>query len=117
MRSVSPGHLIIDGLPDREFDMGTTVVFDAGPVTLLISERAGVAGNHPDVYRAFDVEPADYKMAVVKTASNFQWFAPITSQVIRVGTPGPTQSDITGLPWTRVERPFYPLDEMDDWRR
>jgi len=117
VRNVAPGHLIIEGLPDRELDMGTTVVFDAGPVTLLISERAGVAGNHPDVYRAFGVEPADYQMAVLKTASNFQYFASITSQVIRVGTPGPTQSDIAGLPWVRAERPFYPLDEMEDWRR
>ncbi len=116
VRSVSPGHLTIEGMPDREFDMGTTVVFDTGPVTLLISARRGQAANHPDIYRAFDVEPADYKMAVVKTASNFQWFAPITSQVIRVATPGPTQSDIEGLPWTRQPRPVYPLDAIDDWR-
>ena len=35
-----------------------TVVFDVGPVTLLISELRGVAGNVPDVYRAFGIEPA-----------------------------------------------------------
>ena len=31
--------------------MGRTVVFEVGPVTLLISELRGVAGNLPDVYR------------------------------------------------------------------
>ena len=61
---------------------------------MLISELRGVAGNLPDVYRAFGIEPADYKMAVLKTASNFQYFAPITSRVIRVDTRGPGQSDV-----------------------
>ena len=75
------------------------MIFDVGPVTLLISELRGVAGNVPDVYRAFGIEPADYKMAVLKTASNFQYFAPITSRVIRVDTRGPGQSDILTLPW------------------
>ena len=69
-------------------------------MTLLISELRGVAGNVPDVYRAFGIEPSDYKMAVLKTASNFQYFAPITSRVIRVDTRGPGQSDVFTLPWT-----------------
>ncbi len=42
-----------------EIDMGRTVVFDVGPVTLLVSELRGVAGNLPDVYRSFGVEPRD----------------------------------------------------------
>jgi len=99
-----------------EVDMGRAVVFDVGPVTLLISELRGVAGNLPDVYRALGVEPTDYKMAVLKTASNFQYFASITSQVIRVDTRGPGQSDVFGLPWQRIPRPMYPLDPIDDWR-
>ena len=91
-------------------------IFEVGPVTLLISELRGVAGNVPDVYRAFGIEPADYKMAVLKTASNFQYFAPITSRVIRVDTRGPGQSDVFTLPWTRIPRPIYPLDPIGDWR-
>ena len=61
---------------------------------MLISELRGVAGNVPDVYRGLRDRAADYKIAVLKTASNFQYFAPITSQVIRVDTRGPGQSDI-----------------------
>ena len=68
------------------------------------------------MYRKFGIEPADYKIAVLKTASNFQYFAPITSEVIRADTPGPTQSDITELEWVRAPRPLYPLDNMVDWR-
>ncbi len=99
-----------------EIDMGKTVVFEVGPVTLLISELRGVAGNLPEVYRALGVEPRDYKMAVLKTASNFQYFASITSQVIRVDTKGPGQSDVMDLPWRRLPRPIYPLDAIASWR-
>lgn len=97
-------------------DMGRVVIFDTGPVTLMISELRGVAGNLPDAYRAFGVEPRDYKMAVVKTASNFQYFAPITSELIRADTRGPGQSDVFTLPWKRIPRPVHPLDAVADWR-
>lgn len=100
----------------NEVDMGRVVVFDVGPVTLLISELRGVAGNVPGVYEAFGVDLADYKMAVLKTASNFQYFAPISSEVIRADTRGPGQSDVFTLPWARIPRPVYPLETISDWR-
>ncbi|WP_421724435.1 M81 family metallopeptidase [Bauldia sp.] len=97
-------------------DMGRVAILDVGPVTLLISEKRGVAGNLPGVYTAFGVDVGDYKIAVVKTASNFQYFAPIASQVIRVDTLGPGQSDVHGLPWSRIPRPVFPLDPISDRR-
>ena len=99
-----------------EIDMGCTVVFQVGPVTLLVSEYRGVAGNLPDVYEFMGIDPRQYKMAVLKTASNFQYFAALSSQVIRVDTSGPGQSDVLSLPWERLPRPVYPLDPLTDWR-
>jgi len=116
VRRICDGRISIAFEHQSEIDMGRTVVFDVGPVTLLISELRGVAGNLPDVYRAFGVEPSDYKMAVVKTASNFQYFAPIASRVIRVDTSGPGQSDVASLPWRRIPRPVHPLDPIRDRR-
>src|ERR1019366_8890553 len=86
VRKIADGHVKVPVFQQPEFDQGRTVVFEVGPVTMLITERTGAAGNVPDVYRAFGIEPADYKMAVLKTASNFQFFAPISSRVIRVDT-------------------------------
>ena len=99
-----------------EIDMGCTVVFQVGPVTMLVSEYRGVAGNLPDVYEFMGIDPRHYKMAVLKTASNFQYFAALSSQVIRVDTTGPGQSDVLSLPWERLPRPVYPLDPLADWR-
>jgi microcystin degradation protein MlrC len=116
VRRIGDGFVKLDQHRTPEIDMGRTVVFEVGPVTMLISELRGVAGNLPEVYRAFGVEPTQYKMAVLKTASNFQYFAPISSQVIRVDTRGPGQSDVAGLPWKRLPRPVYPLEEVESWR-
>jgi microcystin degradation protein MlrC len=116
VRRVGGGMVRLDDYNHQPLiNMGKTAVFDVGPVTLLISELRGVSGNVPGVYRAFGVEPSDYKMAVLKTASNFQYFASLTSQVLRVDTRGPGQSDIKTLPWRRIPRPIYPLDPMQDW--
>ncbi len=116
VRRIGGGKVNLTRHYQDEVDMGRTVVFDVGPVTMLISELRGVAGNLPDVYRAFGVEPADYHIAVLKTASNFQYFASITSRVIRVDTRGPGQSDVFGLPWKRIPRPVYPLEPITEWR-
>ena len=116
VRRIGGGKVNLSKHHQDEIDMGRTVVFDVGPITMLISELRGLAGNLPDVYRAFGVEPLDYKMAVLKTASNFQYFASMTSRVIRVDTRGPGQSDVFGLPWKRIPRPVYPLETITDWR-
>ncbi|MBM3545545.1 MAG: M81 family metallopeptidase [Alphaproteobacteria bacterium] len=116
VRRIADGCIALTEHRRPAIDMGRTVIFEVGPVTMMISELRGVAGNLPEVYRAFGVEPVGYKMAVLKTASNFQYFAPITSELIRVDTTGPGQSDIAGLPWKRVPRPIYPLEPVTSWR-
>jgi microcystin degradation protein MlrC len=116
VRKIADGRVRVPVFQQPEFDQGKTVIFEVGPVTMMISERTGSAGNVPDAYRAFGIEPTDYKMAVLKTASNFQFFKPISSQVIRVDTSGPGQSDVVGLPWRRVPRPMFPMEDPADWR-
>jgi len=116
VRRVADGRVRIADHHQNEIDMGRTVVFDVGPATLLVSELRGLAGNVPEVYSAFGVDPRAYKMAVLKTASNFQYFAPLTSRVIRVDTRGPGQSQVESLPWRRVPRPIWPLEPIAHWR-
>ena len=110
VRSLSSGPVDIIEHSQRQVDMGRTAVFDVGPVTILVSEMRGLGGNVPEVYRANGVEPSEHGIVVLKTASNFQYFTPMATGVIRVDTPGPTQSDIAGLEWSSVPRPIYPLD-------
>jgi microcystin degradation protein MlrC len=116
VRTVGGGVIHITDSHQNEVDLGQAVIFDVGPITMMITELRGLAGNLPQLYEAMGVEPRDYKIAVLKTASNFQYFAPLTSRVIRVDTRGPGQSDVFTLPWQRVPRPMYPLDAVENWR-
>ena len=116
VRKVGGGMLKVNYHQAPEVNLGRAVLFDVGPVTLLITELRGGAGNFPGLYSGMGVDPTDYKMAVLKTASNFQFFKEITSEVIRVDTKGPGQSDVYTLPWKRLPRPIYPLEKIADWR-
>jgi microcystin degradation protein MlrC len=61
-------------------------------------------------YTHLGLDIADAKTVVVKTASNFQFFRRWRKELIRVDSPGTTQSDLTALTWQRLPRPIYPLD-------
>lgn len=116
VRATARGRVELPGLPQGGVDAGAVVAFDIGVAMLLVSEKPGVGGIHPDVYRHLGVEPADFKMIVMKTASNFQYMRDIATRFVRVASPGPTQSDVASLPWKRLPRPIFPLDDLSDWR-
>src|SRR5690606_19107468 len=115
VRRVGGGVVKIAAGPHGAVDLGVAVLFEVGPATLMITELRGLAGNLPELYEAMGIDPRTYKMAVLKTASNFQYFSSISTRVIRADTPGPGQSDVFTLPWKRIPRPIYPLDPVDDW--
>lgn len=98
------------------FDMGRAVLLEAGAVRIALSENRGVGGNHPIVYRRLGLEPAEAKMIVLKTASNFQYYADMVSEIIRVDTLGGTTSHLEKFEWKHQPRPVYPLDDITDWR-
>lgn len=97
-------------------NMGKSAIFEVGPVTLLLSELRGAGGNLPELYEAHGVDVGAYQMAVMKTATAFWRFDRFRSEVIRVDTKGPGQSDIFTLPWKGLPRPIYPLEQFTDRR-
>ncbi len=109
-----PGGLTA-ALDDRgREDMGQVAVFEFGSATLRVTERRGVAGNLPSASAACKVDRSDFGIAVLKTASNWQKFAPLTAEVIRADSPGPGRSDLRALPWRRQPRPVHSLDGVTD---
>ncbi len=98
------------------FDRGRTVVFGAGGIRLVISERPS-PGHDPAVFRSVGLEPADARAVVVKSMfRHMAVYGPMAHQCIWVNTPGPTHVDVRKLPYTRVTRPLFPLDHVATWR-
>ncbi len=108
---IGGGRMMAEIVGLESFDMGRAVLLEVGSIKIVVSEVEGVGGNHPVVYRHFGVEPAQAKMVVMKTASNFQGYADMASQIIRVDTPGATMSHLARFAWQHLPRPIYPLDK------
>jgi microcystin degradation protein MlrC len=96
--------------------MGRTALLEVGSIKIALASSRIQAINFPEMYTHLGLEIHDAHMVVLKTASNFQHFAPWTKTVIRVDTPGMTQSNLHEFDWVRAPRPLYPLDDLADWR-
>jgi microcystin degradation protein MlrC len=104
-------------IPDRGVcRVGRTALVECGAVRVVLLEQRSFAVNHPLLYTHLGIDVADARAVVVKTASNFQFFSRWRRHLIRVDTPGTTQSDLSGFHWQRLPRPIDPFEEVPDWQ-
>jgi microcystin degradation protein MlrC len=97
-------------------DLGRTALLEIGSIKLVLADRRSFGLSQPIMYTHLGLDVDDAKMVVVKTASNFQFFDSWRQGLIRVDSPGMTQSDLTAFNWTHLPRPIYPLDDLEKWR-
>lgn len=112
---LAEGVVEADAIGRHSFDMGKTALLEIGEIRVVVSENVGLGPNHPAVFRRYGLEPAEAKMLVMKTASNFQYYADMTSEIIRVDTKGPTMSHLEDFDWQHIPRPMYPFDPLPEW--
>ena len=80
-----------------------------GVEVVLISNRTQALGL--ELFRNVGVEPTERKLLVVKSTNHFHAaFGPIAEKVLYVDSDGPLSRDYTRIPYTRVQRPIWPLD-------
>ena len=80
-----------------------------GVEVVLISNRTQALGL--ELFRNVGVEPTERKLLVVKSTNHFHAaFGPIAETVLYVDSDGPLPRDYTRIPYTRVQRPIWPLD-------
>jgi microcystin degradation protein MlrC len=60
-------------------------------------------------YTHLGVEIEAARAVVLKTASNFQYFAQWRGGMVRIDSPGMTQSNLRGFEWERAPVPTHPL--------
>jgi microcystin degradation protein MlrC len=110
------GSVPVDGLLGlATIDEGRRALLQVAEVRLLVSERRGIGGAHPALYRATGFDPGQAAVVVVKTAANVQHYVRRDSRVEYADTPGQAQSDLGALPWKRRARPLFGLDPLEDW--
>ena len=80
-----------------------------GVEVVLISNRTQALGL--ELFRNVGIEPTEKKMVVVKSTNHFMAaFGPIAAQVLYLDTDGPIPRDYRKIPYTKLQRPIWPLD-------
>ena len=95
-----------------ECSMGRVAVLRAGGVHIVLSERAAFTVD-PELYRGLGLEPLDAKMVFVKSPNLFRAnYEEMAADIIMVNAPGLSSGNLRAVPFERVQRPIYPLDEQ-----
>lgn len=81
----------------------------AGIELVLIAKRTQSLGR--DLFTQFGVELERKRIVALKSTNHFHAaFAPIAQAVLYVDGGGPIPRDVTKVPYTRIDRPIWPLD-------
>jgi microcystin degradation protein MlrC len=80
-----------------------------GVEVVLITNRTQALGL--ELFRNLEIEPTERKLVVVKSTNHFMAaFGPIAKKVLYVDSDGPLSRDYRKIPYTKVQRPIWPLD-------
>ncbi|MFK7691809.1 M81 family metallopeptidase [Paenibacillus sp. HJGM_3] len=91
--------------------MGLTAVVEAGPVTLVLTEKR-VAPWDPGHVLSVGLNPTAFHMIVVKSAIAWKTaFGDVARLAIDVDTPGCCGANLSLFPYKHLKRPIYPLDQ------
>jgi microcystin degradation protein MlrC len=119
VKSLSDGKFIYEGPMNRGADesLGRTAVLacrgrHGNTVEVIVCENR-VQPYDAAIFRSQGIEPTAKKILVVKSMVHFRsGFGPIAKRIIEVDTPGLTSMDLTRFPFTRLNRPLWPLDDI-----
>ena len=102
LASMSGGH----------FDMGPCAVVRHKDLTILLTSIKTPPFDLGQ-WRSQGLEPKDFSVIGVKAAvAHRRAYDPIAARMLWVDTTGPCSSHLAALPFQKVTRPIYPLDEM-----
>ncbi len=94
----------------RRGDMGPTAVLQVGSLELCIA-------THPtyewcgEQIKSLGVETEDARFVVAKTPMNYSMAFPNAQAVYVLDTPGPTPATLRHAPFSKLQRPYFPLDD------
>ena len=111
VRTLSDGRFQMK-LPPIPADRGLTAVLQVGDVLVVLSRKPVYTWDE-ECYRSVGLFPREAKLVQVKSPGGFRpTYEPFAKVIIDVDTPGPTDSNLARLPYRRVTRPLFPLDDI-----
>jgi microcystin degradation protein MlrC len=97
----------------RRFSMGPTAVLSISKL-LIVAASKPVMMIDPELYRSQGIEPANQDAVGIKSALLFRpAYKEISQTIVHLDSPGSCRGRIEKVPFQRIQRPIYPLDEFE----
>jgi len=99
--------------PGLRFEQGTGehASFGRSFDYIVLSDLLPFVDDLLELFRNVGIEPTEKKIVVVKSTNHFMAaYGPIAKKVIYVESSGPLRRDHRKVPYTKVQRPIWPLD-------
>ncbi|MBI1779643.1 MAG: M81 family metallopeptidase [Proteobacteria bacterium] len=90
--------------------MGPSAVLEIGEIKIICAS-ASAYEYADEQFRAAGIDPHELKFIVVKNPMNYQQAYAYALAMLVVDTPGPTTPNLAGIPWKRMDRPRWPIDD------
>lgn len=91
---------------------GATAVIDCGGIEVILTSRA-VLVFEPNHFRSLGIDPSQRKILVCKSELQHRpGMADTARTFIDVDTPGLATQILSRLPYTKIRRPVFPLDDI-----
>lgn len=100
------------GFFERSGTPAGAAVLQIDGVTVIVSGRRQQCVS-PEAFTQFGFDPHSFDVLVIKSSQHFYaGFAPIAARVLYANAPGSLSYEFRALPYGRLRRPMWPLDEM-----
>lgn len=116
VKTISDGSYVLEGEGAHGMagEMGLTVVLAIGAIRLNLRSIPHFEWDL-GIHHSVGLDPAGAALVFVRSPSHFRVsYAPIAARIFLADTPGPTCVNMRRIPFTKVTRPFYPLDLAND---
>ena len=116
VKVISDGSYILEGPGGNGMagEMGLTVVLAIGAIRLNLRSIPHFEWDL-GIHKSVGLNPATAALVFVRSPAHFRAsYAPIADRIFLADTPGPTCVNMRRIPFTKVTRPFYPLDLVND---
>jgi len=116
VKVISDGTYVLEGPGGNGMvgEMGLTVVLAIGAIRLNMRSIPHFEWDL-GIHKSVGLDPARAALVFVRSPAHFRAsYAPIADRIFLADTPGPTCLNMRRIPYTKVTRPFYPLDLVND---
>ena len=116
VKVISDGRYVLEGPGGNGMvgEMGLTVVLAIGSIRLNLRSIPHFEWDL-GIHKSVGLDPARAALVFVRSPAHFRAsYSAIAARIFLADTPGPTCLNMRRIPFTKVTRPLYPLDLVND---